>query len=156
MVSACLLEITFFPVTLWWQYVPYCKCIKAHKNHLIYRSGTVLHGSNVSSVTKQHCLSSRASTARLTHEVPLSVGHVSRHICLLHLDVQQPAIKCPGAKLQFTALDVKWKPPYIHVTCADEYSLKSREKENWGNSLQRKWSKYHSQENSSQDVKTLD
>lgn len=63
-----------------------------------------------------------------THKVPLSIGHVPRHICLPHLDVQQPAIKSPWAELQLTALDVKWKPSHIHITRADKYPLKFRDK----------------------------
>lgn len=79
-----------------------------------------------STVSKQHYLLSKASTGFLTQQIPLSVGHVSRHICLLHLDVQQPAIKRPRAKLQLTALDVEGKPPHIHATGADKYSFKKK------------------------------
>lgn len=125
----------------------YASIYKSNPSLGLYRSE--LNGRNVSTVTKQHCLPARALTTYLTQQVPLSIRHVSWHICLLHLEVQQPAIKCPRAKLQFTALDVKWKPSHIHVTCADEYSLKSREEKRW---TQLKQSRYQSQVKSSKDA----
>lgn len=52
----------------------------------------------------------------LTHKVPLPVGYVGGDVHIHHLEVQQPAIVCPGAKLQVTFLHVKRKPPDVDVT----------------------------------------
>lgn len=73
----------------------------------------------------------------LTHEVPLSIGHVARDISLIHLEVQQPSIKRPWAEFKLALLDVKREPAYIHVTCAHEDTWdgggenKYEEKEKW-------------------------
>ena len=51
----------------------------------------------------------------LTYKVPLSIGYVGRDVYIHHLEVQQPAIVGPGAKLQVTLLHVKREPPDIYV-----------------------------------------
>lgn len=52
----------------------------------------------------------------LTYKVPLPIGYVGGNIHIYHLEVYQPAIVSPGAKLQVTLLHIEWKPPYIDVT----------------------------------------
>lgn len=51
----------------------------------------------------------------LTYEIPLPVGYVGGDVNVHHLEVQQPAVVGPGAKLQVTLLHIEWEPPHIDV-----------------------------------------
>lgn len=55
------------------------------------------------------------SVFHLTYEIPFPVGYVGRDVHVYHLEVQQPAIVGPGAKLQVALLHIKWEPPDIDV-----------------------------------------
>lgn len=55
------------------------------------------------------------SVILLTYKVPLPIGYVGRDVYVHHLEVQQPAVVSPGAKLQVTFLHIEWEPPYINV-----------------------------------------
>lgn len=55
------------------------------------------------------------SVIHLTYEIPFPIGYVGRDVHVYHLEVQQPAIVGPGAKLQVTLLHIKWEPPYVDV-----------------------------------------
>jgi len=63
-----------------------------------------------------------ASAFPLTYEVPLSVGYVGRDIDIHHLEIQQPAIVGPGAKLQVTLLHIEWEPADINVAGTLKYT----------------------------------
>lgn len=54
----------------------------------------------------------------LTDKIPLAVGYVSGCVHIQHLEVQQPAVVCPGAKLQVALLYVKGEPAHINVAGA--------------------------------------
>lgn len=54
----------------------------------------------------------------LTYEIPFPVGYVGRDVHVHHLQVQQPAVVGPGAKLQVTLLHIEWEPAYIDVAGA--------------------------------------
>lgn len=54
----------------------------------------------------------------LTNKVPLPVGDVGRNVHIYHLQVQQPAIVSPGAKLQVALLHIERKPAHVDITGA--------------------------------------
>lgn len=54
----------------------------------------------------------------LTHEVPLPVGYVCGCVHVQHLEVQQPAVVRPGAKLQVTLLHIEREPAHVDVAGA--------------------------------------
>ena len=72
-------------------------------------------------------------SSALTHEVPLSVGDVSGHIRLDHLQVQRPAAVRPRAELQVAALHVERKPADVDVTGALKYPWRT-ERGKWNRS----------------------
>lgn len=54
----------------------------------------------------------------LTHEVPLPIRYVRGSVHIQHLEVQQPAVVCPGAKFQVTLLHVEGEPAHVDVAGA--------------------------------------
>lgn len=54
----------------------------------------------------------------LTYEVPLPVGYIGRDVHVHHLEVQQPAVVSPGAKLQIALLHIERKPAHVNITGA--------------------------------------
>ncbi len=53
-----------------------------------------------------------------TYEVPFPVGYVGGDVYVPHLEVEQPAVVGPGAKLQVTSLDIEGEPAHIDVAGA--------------------------------------
>lgn len=61
------------------------------------------------------CVSVCLSVFLLTYEVPLPIRYVGGDVHVHHLEVQQPAVVGPGAKLEVTLLHIEGEPPHIDV-----------------------------------------
>lgn len=62
--------------------------------------------------------SSLVTSVSLTHEVPLPIGYVCGCVHIQHLEIQQPAVVRPGAKLKVTLLHIEREPAHVNVAGA--------------------------------------